>query len=57
MLGFEVLQLIHELIELSIRDLRIVEYVVAMFVVPDLLPQLVDFLLDVFCRRHHRGRL
>ena len=48
MLEFEFLQALHQLVELEVGDLRIVEHVVAVLVVADFVAQLGNFLLDVF---------
>ena len=47
MLGFELLQLVHQLVEFGVGDLGIVEHVVAVFVVADFLAQGFDFLFGV----------
>ena len=54
MLSFELLQLVHELVELGVGDLRIVEHVVAVFVVPNFIAQRFDLFLHIF---FHRKRL
>ncbi len=48
MRGFQRDQLVHQLVELGVADLRIVEHVIAVFVVADLVAQRVDLLLHVF---------
>ena len=53
MLGFELLQLVHQLVEFSVADLRIVKNVIAIFVVPDLVAERFDILR----RCSHRKRL
>ena len=53
MLGLELFQLVHELIEFSVRDFRIVEHVVAIFVVADFVAEGVDFLFEVSCGGKH----
>src|ERR1700693_5095486 len=42
-LGFKALELVHQLVEAGVRNFRIVQYVVAILVVPDLLAQGFDF--------------
>src|SRR5260221_13154859 len=45
MLRLEPLELVHQLVEVGVRNLRIVEHVIAIFVMPDFLAQDFDFLL------------
>ncbi len=46
MLRLDPLELVHQRVELGIRNLRIVQHVIAILVVPYLLAQSFDFLLD-----------
>ena len=50
-LGFEVLQLLHQLVEFGIADFGIVENVIEIFVVADLFAKGFDLFFDVFRRR------
>jgi len=43
MLTLQVLEPPHELVELEIRDLRIIQHIVAVLVVTDLVAELLDF--------------
>jgi hypothetical protein len=47
MLGFEPFELVEQRVELFVRDLRLIENVVAVFVVPDLLAELLKAGQDV----------
>jgi hypothetical protein len=53
MLGFQFLELVHQHIKLSVRDLGIVEDVIAVFVMADLVAERLDFLFEVFSRSCH----
>ena len=44
----QLLQALHQLVELEIGNLRVVEHVVAVLVIANLFAKLGDFLLDVF---------
>ena len=46
MSGFELLQLVHQAVEFRIADLRIVEHVIAVLVMPNLLAQRFDFCFE-----------
>ena len=54
MLGLEILQLLHQLVEFGVADFGIVENVVEVFVVANLLAQGFDLLFDVFRGRHRQ---
>ena len=56
MLGFQVLQLLHQLVEVEVADFRLVEDVVEVFVVADFFAEGVDLFSGVFCGGH-RGRI
>ena len=47
MLGFEVLQLLHQLVEFGVADFGIVEDVIEIFVVADFFAQSLDLFFDV----------
>jgi len=47
MLGFEADEFGHQGVELGVGDLRLVEHVVALFVVPDEPPQFLDAVLGI----------
>ena len=46
MLRLEPLELVHQLVEVGVRNLWIIQHVIAILVVPDFLAQGFDFLLD-----------
>src|ERR1019366_3937843 len=46
MLRLEPLELVHQRVEIGVRDLRIVQHVIAILVVPNLLAQSFDLFLD-----------
>src|SRR5208337_628622 len=46
MVRLEPLELVHQFVEVGIRKFRIIQHVIAIFVVPNLLAQSFDFLLD-----------
>src|SRR5271154_6017366 len=48
MFGLNPLKLVHQHVEVSVRDLRIVQHVIAIFVMPNLLAQSFNFLFDFF---------
>ena len=48
MLGFQILQLLHQLVEIGVADFGIVEDVVEILVVANLLAQSLDLFFDVF---------
>ena len=48
MLEFKLLQPLHQLVELEVGDLRVIEHVVAVLVVTDFVAQLGNFRVDVF---------
>src|ERR1700733_7553704 len=54
MLRLQILQLLHQLVELGIANLWMVEDVIQVFVVADLLPQRFDLFFDVFPSGSHR---
>src|SRR5215469_3610064 len=54
MLGFQLLQLLHELVEIPITDLGLVEHVVQVFVMADFLAQGFDLFFGVLSCRHRR---
>src|SRR3989441_9499914 len=53
MLAFQLLQLVHELVEVGVGDLRIVEHVIAVLVVADFVAEGFDLLFDVLGRGNH----
>src|SRR5258706_13228736 len=55
MLRLQILQLLHQLVELGVADLGLVENVIKIFVVPDLLAQRFDLLFGVFAGGNHRA--
>ena len=55
MCRFKLLQLVYEAVEFRIADLRIVEHVIAVLVMPDILAQRFDFRFGVFgCSSHKK---
>jgi hypothetical protein len=52
MLGLEILELLHQLVEFGVADLRLIENVVEILVVTDLLAESFDLFLDVFGGYH-----
>ncbi len=50
MLSFELLELVHELVEFGVANFRIVEHVVAIFVMADFFAQRFDLLFDLLAR-------
>lgn len=57
MLRLGILQLAHQLVELGITDLRLIENVIQIFVVPDLLAKSLNLFSRVFAHRTHCQRL
>jgi hypothetical protein len=57
MLSLKLLQLPHEGIKLGVTDLRLVENVIKIFVVPNLLAESFDLFMEVFSSGGHRQRL
>ena len=57
MFGLQLLQLDHQLIELGIADLGIIEHKISIFVMPDLVAQRLDLFSEFFCYGDHRKRL
>ena len=53
-LGFQILQLLHQLVEIGVADFGIVEDVIEVFVVANLLAQSLYLFFDVFRGRHRR---
>ena len=51
---FQILQLLHQLVEFDVADLGIVENVIEILVVANFLAQRFDLLFDVFCGWHRR---
>ncbi len=49
----ELLQLVHHAIEFRVADLRIVEHVIAILVMPDLFAQSFDLRFNAFGRSSH----
>src|SRR6266545_4631839 len=53
MFAFQFLELLDQLVEIEVADFRIIEDKIAVFVVPDLFPQIFDRLFDVLTRACH----
>ena len=53
MLGLQLLQRVHQAVEFRVADLRIVEHVIAVLVMPNLFAQGFDFVLDVVLDGFH----
>src|SRR5713226_6079916 len=53
MFGLQLLELIHEQVEFSVADFRLVEHIVEVFVSADPLAQLFSAALRTFCGRCH----
>src|SRR6266567_5898729 len=53
LLGLELLELVHQAVEFRVADLRIIEHVIAVLVMPDVLAQRLDFVVLAFRNSYH----